>query len=200
MKKLIVFCLFSVLFAIACSPSSQEGGDSGSELDDSESSAYLNKGGNIVATLSSRLFNRLNQQYAKTQSVPQTTKYCKVVAYDLIDTTGKSMAQSVRRVSLKVRNMKDEPTDLEREILKEYQTKQMRGDTLLPSVREIDAGTIGYFHPIRVQQTCLKCHGILGEDIMSGDYAAIKELYPNDRAVGYREGDIRGMWSIYLNK
>lgn len=202
MKKILVFALFAFFAIIACTPANNEGNTDSENTAQtlSEASPYMNKGKQVVSVLSSTILSRLNYIMNQSQSIQTSVKYCKLIAYDLVDTTGQELAQSARRVSLKVRNLKDEPTDLERDVLNEYKSKQLNGDTLLPVTREIDANTIGYFHPIKMQEMCLKCHGIVGEDISAEDYAYIEELYPNDRAIGYREGEIRGMWSIYLTK
>jgi hypothetical protein len=52
---------------------------------------------------------------------------------------------------------------------------------------------LGYVEPILVQPLCLTCHG----DPLAPDIAArIDELYPEDRAVGYEIGDLRGVFWI----
>jgi len=48
---------------------------------------------------------------------------------------------------------------------------------------------------------CEKCHGKIGSTLKEADYASIKSLYPEDMAIGYKTGDLRGMWSIsFLEK
>lgn len=53
----------------------------------------------------------------------------------------------------------------------------------------------GYVEPIVVQPLCLTCHGAN----LAPDFASrIRELYPEDRAVGYETGDLRGVfWAEY---
>ncbi len=49
----------------------------------------------------------------------------------------------------------------------------------------------GYVEPILVQPLCLTCHGgNLAPEVAS----RIEALYPNDRAVGYQVGDLRGVF------
>jgi len=43
------------------------------------------------------------------------------------------------------------------------------------------------------QMPCLKCHG---ENIDPKVAAKLDELYPNDKARGYKVGDIRGAFTI----
>lgn len=67
----------------------------------------------------------------------------------------------------------------------------MVGKTLLANNSDVR-----YFAPILLKSQCLKCHGIIGQDIKDETYSIIKEHYPNDQAVGYQEGQLRGIWSI----
>ena len=51
----------------------------------------------------------------------------------------------------------------------------------------------GYVEPITIQPVCLTCHG----PALAGDVATrIAELYPDDRAVGFYEGDLRGVFWV----
>lgn len=43
---------------------------------------------------------------------------------------------------------------------------------------------------------CLQCHGkLMNPEVLK----KIKELYPKDKAVGYSENEVRGIWSIDLD-
>ena len=49
----------------------------------------------------------------------------------------------------------------------------------------------GYVEPILVQPLCLTCHG----EALAPDVAErIRAVYPQDRALGYRAGDLRGVF------
>ena len=56
-----------------------------------------------------------------------------------------------------------------------------------------------FFAPILDKGLCLTCHGIVGETLLPENDEKIKTLYPEDKAVGYSEGDLRGVWSIMFN-
>ena len=66
-------------------------------------------------------------------------------------------------------------------------------------VAELD-GRVGVMRPIHLLASCETCHGpveALDRDVR----AQLKEWYPNDRAVGYRKGDLRGwFWVEVPNK
>lgn len=56
-------------------------------------------------------------------------------------------------------------------------------------------GSHAFLFPIRTLPTCLVCHGPL-ETIAPEVRAALVETYPEDRALGFAEGDLRGWFWI----
>ncbi len=52
-----------------------------------------------------------------------------------------------------------------------------------------------YYEPIFVQAMCLKCHGPY-DHIDDATSATLTSLYPEDRAVDYEIGDLRGMFVV----
>jgi len=64
------------------------------------------------------------------------------------------------------------------------------------SHRTVDLGErgTGYVEPIYLQPLCVTCHG---EAVDPGLLAAIRERYPEDRATGFRPGELRGLfWAV----
>ncbi|MEE4272222.1 MAG: DUF3365 domain-containing protein [Thermoanaerobaculales bacterium] len=59
------------------------------------------------------------------------------------------------------------------------------------------AGELGVMHPIRVAPPCLACHGP-AESLDPTVAAALAESYPDDRAVGFAEGDLRGWFWVVV--
>jgi len=55
-----------------------------------------------------------------------------------------------------------------------------------------------YYFPLKVLKLCLTCHGTPGKDIKPEVYEAIKRKYPEDKAIGYREGDFRGVVRVEI--
>jgi len=43
-------------------------------------------------------------------------------------------------------------------------------------------------------------HGTPGNEIGNENYEHIKKLYPDDKAINYTVGELRGIWSISFNK
>ena len=67
-----------------------------------------------------------------------------------------------------------------------------------PKVLLDDDSGIHYFVPIMVNNQCLICNGEVGTSMLPENYASIQALYPEDQVIGYKENDLRVIWSISL--
>jgi hypothetical protein len=45
---------------------------------------------------------------------------------------------------------------------------------------------------------CLNCHGEPGQDITAETLRAINTHYPEDKAIGYRANQLRGIWVVEM--
>ncbi len=62
-----------------------------------------------------------------------------------------------------------------------------------PQVVPLPNDRLGYVEPIVLKPLCLTCHG---ESLAPDVTARINDLYPDDHAVGYETGDLRGAFWI----
>jgi hypothetical protein len=62
-------------------------------------------------------------------------------------------------------------------------------------ITENDYQYLKYMKPIKIGAACLKCHGNEG-NIPPEVKELITKRYPDDKAVGYKNGDLRGAVSI----
>lgn len=67
-----------------------------------------------------------------------------------------------------------------------------RTDTWIRTVQKSTEGW-RYARRITVQRSCLSCHGPKDERP-----AFVKKGYPEDRAYGFEEGDLRGIYSVFV--
>jgi hypothetical protein len=108
---------------------------------------------------------------------------------------------TVRRVTLKVRNPIDTPDDYERRVLQDLEAKLVEG-ALPPEVAEVvsdDAGSrLRYLRPLVIKTPCLSCHGDV-ESMKPELKSILEDRYPDDQAVGYEEGDLRGAVSVTVD-
>ena len=105
----------------------------------------------------------------------------------------------VGRTSLKLRNANNAPDNWELAVLKQFDARHAQGEPaeMLEyfAVIDDDQGqkTFRYMKAIPTASPCLKCHG---ETIDSDVETKLKELYPEDKARGYKEGELRGAFTL----
>lgn len=164
-------------------------------LTEAETKAYLERGKSIATATFAALSGQL-QSALQEGGVAHAIGYCNTVAYPLVDSLSEVHQAQIRRTSEQVRNPKDAPLPREEVQLASYAQQMQSGEDLRPVVRPIDEDRIAFYAPITMQPLCLACHGKVGETLAEADYQLIREKYPEDEAVGYQAGDLRGMWSI----
>lgn len=103
----------------------------------------------------------------------------------------------LRRVSNKPRNLKGTPDQTEKKILDQWKNNDPEKPVKTTVV--IDKKNIYYgLVPIHIGiEQCLKCHGTR-EDLDADAYKLIQDKYPEDTAIGYQLGDLRGAFSIMV--
>ena len=107
---------------------------------------------------------------------------------------------AIRRVSLKNRNPKAVPDAWERAVLIEFDRDVAAGadPATLEKFEIVEMGNqrvFRYMKALPTQPLCLSCHGSATE-IMPQVKAKLHELYPDDKATGYRVGEVRGAITI----
>jgi len=96
----------------------------------------------------------------------------------------------IGRTSHRLRNPENIAPDWVAPILTEYLAE---ASARSPRTVLLPNGRTGYSEPILVQPPCLTCHG---ESLAPAVAAKIAELYPDDRAIGFRPGDLRGAFWV----
>lgn len=200
-KLYVVF--FAVLgLAVACNRQPRQRIDDApaAVLTQEEAAQYVAQGKEIAAATFAALSSRL-QEAMQQGGVAYAAPFCSTVALPLADSLSIQYGAEIRRTSLLIRNPKDAPLPHERAALERYETQWQKQEPLQPSALLLEDGkTVAFYAPIHVNAFCLTCHGKLGETLSEKDYAAIKALYPEDQAIGYADGDWRGIWSISFKK
>ena len=90
-----------------------------------------------------------------------------------------------RQVAARYRNPKNAPDSAEAKALVRFEKDK--------KLEFVEDGS-RLFVPIRVAQSCLHCHG---EKDARPEF--IKAKYPEDRAFGFKVGDLRGMYAVQTN-
>ena len=158
------------------------------------------KRGNMIADTAQKLLSSTLKAKLTEDGVQGAIEFCNLNAYDLIKSLEEDHNVEIKRASLKARNPKDHPTDLEEQLLEAYQYQVENDDKLMANIQR-DEKYLLFTRPIVIKDAlCLKCHGKPGEYLKTEDYKLIKSLYPQDNAINHQMGDLRGIWSIRLLK
>lgn len=167
--------------------------------DEPESSRpeFRETGDRVAAALFGNLGETLQKQIAQN-GVEAAIPFCKAAALPLTaGTAGKfEGVQSVRRIGVRTRNPENLPDTADRGILEEllqnWSREAPQPTGLLREVKTDSGETeLRYYRPIPLAATCLACHGT-PQQISPSVLAAIRKIYPEDQAVDFREGDLRG--------
>ena len=125
---------------------------------------------------------------------------CNDKAPKMAAAASQSTGWAIRRVSLKNRNPKAVPDAWEQAVLEDFDRRRAAGESpanmeKAEIVAEGDKRTLRYMKALPTQGVCLNCHGT-EDKINSAAKAKLTELYPNDKATGYSEGQIRGALTV----
>jgi hypothetical protein len=192
LQKILYPWILIILITASCSPKR--------ELSETEAKLYSVKGKEIAGAVFESLSGNLGQAMARG-GVPEAVAYCNLRAYPLVDSLSSVHQARIKRATLWARNPKDQADTEEEAVIQKYLRSKDEGKLLEPFVQRAKNGDIRFFMPIRITTPlCLNCHGKIGSEIKESDYELIKKFYPQDRATGHVEGDLRGIWSItFLN-
>ena len=196
MKNLILLMMLVAFFG--CQPQTSETSQSQASEAEISQEEYMKMGKDIAAQTFSVLSGQL-QAAMKEGGVAQAIKHCNLAAMPLVDSLSKVHQADIRRTSFKIRNSQNAPNNDEQVVLEAFTQSAAEGKDLVPLVKATQEGNMAFYAPIKVNDMCLKCHGVDGESLDSEGYALIRELYPEDEATGYQAGDLRGIWSITFN-
>jgi hypothetical protein len=105
----------------------------------------------------------------------------------------------VARTSLKNPSPANAPRPWEKKVLEEFEARKAAGADVKTLdyhdvVEENGHKVFRYMKAIPTGKICLKCHG--GKEVSPEVAAKLAELYPDDKARGFKLGDIRGAFVL----
>jgi hypothetical protein len=187
MKNLLILLIF--LGMVSC----------GNSLTEKEKQEYINKGNDISQATFKALSEKLTEQM-KLGGPSQALPFCNVEALPLTQQLSEKFNVIIKRTSDKLRNQENIPSERELEIINNYYKLISEKKEITPIVEVDSNNKKHYYAPIILKANCLACHGKVDEFVSVKTDSIIKSLYSNDKAIGYIEGDLRGIWSIEFKK
>jgi hypothetical protein len=141
----------------------------------------------IIVTLQGALLAELHRRL-EAEGPAGALDACHLAAIPVEQRSARYEGVTVGRTSARLRSPANAPPAWAVPIVERYAT-QPRADV---DGFVVDLGNrVGVLRPIREQPLCGSCHGperALGPGVT----ARLAQLYPEDRAIGFRDGDIRG--------
>ena len=155
---------------------------------------YLSRGKKIARETFNTLSGKLKQAL-QAGGIENAISYCNAHALSLTDSLASVYQASVQRISHKPRNINNKANTEELKIMGNYIMKHIQQPTLVANDTSVT-----FYAPIYTKPFCLTCHGEVGKTLTADNYEKIKELYPEDKAVGFKVNELRGMWKISFRK
>jgi hypothetical protein len=198
MKKIIyltAIVLFLGLFACGTQQQPTETQKESIELTTELAEVYTLQARDIVQATFKALSSSLMQAMSYG-GVPYALEFCNVEALPITDSVATHFDAEISRLALKNRNPENYPAGKDEEILNYYQARFDAGLPLGDTLILHNDNQLAYFAPIMLAENCLVCHGTPGNELSPENHNYIKRFYPDDKAVGFNTGDLRGMWRI----
>ena len=163
-------------------------------IDEQQQQLLQHEAVQIIKQFASTLKPRLKQALHEGEPA-HAIEICSKEAPRITKQLSESTHWSVKRVSLKPRNHNSAiPDRWERKVLHRFDKSRAAGaDATTLTASHVENGRFRFMKAQPVEQLCLLCHGA---EISTNIAAALKKHYPQDRATGYKPGDIRGAFSL----
>ncbi|MEO1205544.1 MAG: DUF3365 domain-containing protein [Pseudomonadota bacterium] len=182
--------LMAILVAASTAPATAQAADLDALTKTARTAAK-----SLVSSLKTELKSAL-----KEGGPVHAVSFCKITAPAIAAAQSVEFGMQVERTALRVRNPANAPDAFERETMEQFLAEVAAGKDLATLERaEIvtnDDGTktFRFLKPIPMgAQPCLACHG---SSIKPEVSKVISDAYPEDQAVGFKPGDLRGAFSI----
>ena len=170
---------------------------SSSAIADEDMSARVMKYRSAIKSLVMSLKSELRRAMRAGGAI-NALDVCHTKAEPISSKVSKQVGFSVKRTSLKPRNSNNAPDDWERAVLEQFEQRKAQGENpkrleFVEVVENNGQRQVRYMKAIPTRGVCLRCHG---SEIAPKVMNKLQELYPNDKATGFKVGDLRGAFSI----
>ncbi len=129
--------------------------------------------------------------------VPNAIPYCKNVATNITDSLSKQYGFEVSRTAMKVRNPENKADQIDEVVMLTMENAIKTEKPIEPILLKLsESEQYRVYYPIMLKPLCKSCHGIVSKEISDENYDLILEHYPNDEAVNFFDGSLRGTWKV----
>ena len=137
-------------------------------------------------------------QVVQEQGAVNALDSCRLQMSGISDRLSTTSGWEIRRTAINVRNPNNIPDAWEKDVLKLFEQRLAEGVDLetfeFAKVVNLDGKRVfRYMKPITMKAFCTTCHG---QDVAPVVAEAIIKKYPEDQAIGYQPGELRGAFSL----
>lgn len=172
------------------------------EPTDEELIKILPEGDEISTNLMKSLKAELKSAITKG-GFENAIEVCNLKAIPITEKTEKISNDNVqvKRTTFKFRNPGNAPSETEKLALNYFENLIANNDSIpeyyVQKVTKKNSIQYHYYKPLMIDNVCLGCHGN-PENMDTNLLNQISQLYPEDKAMGYKEGDFRGLISVII--
>ena len=168
-------------------------------IDERAEEEYRKKSAKIASELQKNLGSRLKSAMREGGPVAGI-RICKDVAGPVTEASSELFDDAtVSRTALRVRNPENAPDSHSREVMQGWNQMIEQGESIPSADLHAEDHRMIVHRPIKMNTLCLTCHG--QQNQMTPELkTAINEEYPDDRATGYENGDLRGAFRIVFER
>ncbi|MGH1419048.1 MAG: Tll0287-like domain-containing protein [Hyphomicrobiaceae bacterium] len=152
-----------------------------------------------VTELASRLKSQLVKAI-KANGPASAIPVCNVAAPTIAKDISDKLGGRIARTALKLRNPKNAPDIWEQKNLEHF-AKQIEAGADVKTLEHFEVvkhdgrSSFRYMKAITTGKPCLTCHGT---GVAPALLDTIRDLYPEDKAVGFTPGSLRGAFTVTL--
>lgn len=183
--------LIGLAFLVGCQPAGEEDVASRAEPEAKQPMANAKQSQQDIAMSAKyALFKQLSGRLVEAMSTggpAAAIEVCRVAAPKIATRVGAEYGVKIGRTSFKLRNATNVPPA--------WAQPHVASQTGEPQFVDLPDGRLGALLPIFLKAQCLQCHGPT-EQIADDVKAQLAQLYPDDRATGFAEGDLRGWFWV----
>lgn len=185
MKKQLIIATMSLFLAVQVNAQT--------EVDKSEMQAAVKEAKTITKAFAGALKKEL-MKAMKAGGPINALEVCNTEAMTITKQAAIDHNAMVTRVSLKNRNPANVPNEWQKLVLEDFDARAAKGEDIKSMafkkiVEEDGKKTLRFMKAVPAEAVCLGCHGT---NIDMKLQTKLTELYPDDKATGYSEGQVRG--------
>jgi len=133
----------------------------------------------------------------KQKGLVYAITFCSDTAEVLAQNAVKDLDVEIKRVSDRNRNPNNAANEEELSYINKAKKELLEGKEIQAAFHRSQGKVVAYI-PILTKPFCLTCHGEPNVAISPEVHQKIGELYPDDKAINYKDNELRGIWVVEM--